>query len=81
MLPELDYDGIENSLDQWQTYFMPCQRGVKHIRRAVKQGRRGADLVPALLKDARTWMFADPTMCADILTLIDMFLNHELVVL
>ena len=60
LLPEIDYDGIERSLVQWQTHFMPCRKGTKHIAEAIEAGLRGADLLPAVLRDCRGWMFMRP---------------------
>ena len=66
LLPELDYDGIEASLKQWQTHFWPCRRGAEHVTRDIEAGLRGADLIPALLRDCRAWMFMRPDRCAHI---------------
>ncbi|GJE88835.1 F-box protein [Phanerochaete sordida] len=58
--PEIDYQGIEASLEQWQDFFMPCRRGSKHVAQAIEAGLRGADLIPAILRDCRAWMFMRP---------------------
>ncbi|KAI0084837.1 hypothetical protein BDY19DRAFT_997400 [Irpex rosettiformis] len=60
LFPGVDYAGIEASLDQWQSFFTPCRKGVKYIRRAIQEGIRGKDLIPAILRDCRAWMFMRP---------------------
>lgn len=62
LLPCLDYGGIQKSLEQWQSFYMPCRRGTKHVSRAIDAGLRGANLIPALLRDCRVWMFMRPDM-------------------
>ncbi|EKM51758.1 uncharacterized protein PHACADRAFT_262086 [Phanerochaete carnosa HHB-10118-sp] len=60
LLPDIDYDGIEASLNQWQSHFIACRRGSKHLAHAINTGLRGADLIPAILQDCRAWMFMRP---------------------
>ncbi|KAI0795361.1 hypothetical protein BC629DRAFT_1262457, partial [Irpex lacteus] len=60
LFPGVDYAGTEASLDQWQSFFTPCRRGVEHIKQAIKDGLRGKDLIPAILRDCRAWMFMRP---------------------
>ena len=62
LLPEIDYDGVEATLEQWQSHFYPARRGVRHTALAIKEGRRGADLIPAIMRDCRAWMFTRPDM-------------------
>lgn len=76
LLPDIDYDGIEASLKQWQSHFMPCRRGSKHLAGSIKAGLRGGNLIPAILQDCRAWMFmrpdvwpsASPIICAPTFT-------------
>lgn len=60
LLPEIDYDDIQSSLVQWQMHFIHCRRGSTHIAQAIEAGLRGQDLLPALLRDSRAWMFMRP---------------------
>lgn len=60
LLPCLDYAGIEKSLEQWQSHFMPCRRGTKYMSQAIFAGLRGRDLLPAIMRDCRVWMFMRP---------------------
>lgn len=66
LLPCLEYDGIEASLcigfDYMQSWFLPCRRGGKSVVKAIDAGLRGAQLIPALLRDCRIWMFMRPDM-------------------
>lgn len=62
LLPLINYDGIESSLNQWQSCFIFCRRGVKHLSGAIAAGLRGKELIPALLQDCRAWMFMRPDM-------------------
>lgn len=62
LVPEIDYQGIEASLEQWQDFFMPCRRGTKHVARAIEAGLREVELIPAILQDCRAWMFMRPDM-------------------
>ncbi|GJE88814.1 hypothetical protein PsYK624_049010 [Phanerochaete sordida] len=62
LLPDIDYDGIEASLNQWQSHFIACRVGSTHLAHAMDTGLRGADLIPALLQDCRAWMFMRPDL-------------------
>ncbi|KAI0338961.1 hypothetical protein BDW22DRAFT_1362297 [Trametopsis cervina] len=60
LLPAINYDGIEATLEQWQSFFIPARRGTKHLARAIDAGLRGKELLPAILQDCRVWMFMRP---------------------
>ena len=60
LLQEIDYDGIEDTVEQWQDHFIPGRRGAKHLAKAIVAGLRGAELIPAVLRDCRAWMFMRP---------------------
>ncbi|PSR76742.1 hypothetical protein PHLCEN_2v8227 [Hermanssonia centrifuga] len=71
LLPCVDYDGIEATLEQWQDRFAPARRGTKYLARALHEGLQGKDLFPALLKDFRAWMFMRPDIWPKPLEAID----------
>ncbi|CAG8648542.1 4255_t:CDS:10, partial [Acaulospora colombiana] len=54
-LEEIDYEGIDLTLDQWQDTFCRVFTGANELGRALKCGRRGNDLIPALLRDFNVW--------------------------
>lgn len=62
ILPGINYDSIEDTLDQCQGCFLDGRRGVKHIHEAIEAVLRGADLIPALLQDCRAFMFMRPNL-------------------
>ncbi|KAI0346160.1 hypothetical protein BDW22DRAFT_725295 [Trametopsis cervina] len=60
LLPTLKYDGIEDTLGDWQCFFIHTRRGTKHLACAIEAGLRGSQLIPAILQDCRAWMFVRP---------------------
>ena len=59
----IDYDGIQESLQQCQDWLYPgCWRNPDHLARAIEEGLRGEELVPAVMRDVRAWMFVRPDM-------------------
>lgn len=62
LLPAIDYNGIEQTLNQWQDFFLDARRGTKHLATAITAGLRGEKLLPAILDDCRAWMFARPNL-------------------
>ncbi|GJE88823.1 hypothetical protein PsYK624_049100 [Phanerochaete sordida] len=60
----IDYDGIQNSLQQCQDALLydGCWKNMDHTARAIEQGLRDDDLVPAVMHDIRAWMFMRPDM-------------------
>jgi hypothetical protein len=61
-LNSIDYDGITATCVQWQDHFYPARKGVKNIAIAIRNGLRGKQLIPAILRDCRAWMFMRPDM-------------------
>lgn len=61
-LPCVAYGGTLDAFagTQYQDYALGPRKGTKHLVRALRQGLRGAELIPALLKDSRFWMFTRP---------------------
>ncbi|GJE96639.1 hypothetical protein PsYK624_128390 [Phanerochaete sordida] len=61
-LPAIDYGGTLDAFMeiQYQDYILGPRRGVRHLTRALQDGLRGAQLVPALMEDVRFWMWARP---------------------
>ena len=62
LLPCIDYDGIEATLEQWQVHFAPGRRGSRYIAKGIRAGLRGPDLIPAIMRDFRCWMFMQPDL-------------------
>ena len=63
IIPEIEYDDIDNSLDQVQDFIFPyCLKVARHTALAIKDGLRGDELFPALMRDSRAWMFMRPDM-------------------
>ena len=58
----IDYDGIIDTVDQFQSYFYPARRGSQHIAKAIRDGIRKDGLLPAIMSDFRCWMFVRPDM-------------------
>ena len=59
----MEYDGVELSLDQCQDYVFPgCWKDARHTAAALDAGLRGEDLLPAIMHDARAFMFMRPNM-------------------
>lgn len=62
-LPEMEYDDIEDSLDQCQDFIFPhCWKTGRHTALAIEAGMRGKDLLPAIMRDSRAWMFMRPNV-------------------
>jgi hypothetical protein len=61
----IDYDGITTSTkcDHVQSKFYFGRRGIKNIAQGIQDGLRGEELIPAILRDCRAWMFMRPDMC------------------
>ena len=60
-LPEIEYDGIEDSLQQCQDFVFPgCWKNSHYTALAIDAGLRGKKLLPALMRDSRVWMFMRP---------------------
>ncbi|GJE96632.1 hypothetical protein PsYK624_128320 [Phanerochaete sordida] len=61
-LPCIDYGGTLDAYmgTRYQDYIVGLRKGVKHIVQALTDGIRGIDLVPAILKDSRFWMWTRP---------------------
>ncbi|KDQ19418.1 hypothetical protein BOTBODRAFT_439102 [Botryobasidium botryosum FD-172 SS1] len=59
-LPCIKYGGIEKTWERTQDFFLPALQGSKHVRRAILEGLRGADLLPALMRDFGCWMCVRP---------------------
>ncbi|GJE91728.1 hypothetical protein PsYK624_078790 [Phanerochaete sordida] len=61
-LPCIDYGGTLDAYmgTNYQEYIVGPRRGSKHILQALKSGLREVQLIPALLRDARLWMWARP---------------------
>jgi hypothetical protein len=60
-LPWIDYEGIDLTYTEMHQMFF--EDGVKdtfHLRRALKSGLRGNDLIPALLDDFAVWQACPP---------------------
>ena len=62
ILPCIDYTGLvdNSSRDRVQDYILPWRKGCVHTARALRDGLRGSELVPSILKDCRAWMFTRP---------------------
>jgi hypothetical protein len=58
----IDYDGIVDTVEPFQMYFHPARRGSQHIAKAIRDGLRGKELLPAIMRDFRCWMFVRPDM-------------------
>ena len=58
----IDYDGIVDTVEQFQSYFSPARRDSQHIAKAIRDGLRGEELLPAIMRDFRCWMFVRPDM-------------------
>lgn len=61
-LPCIDYDGIIETVRQFQSYFHPARQGSKHLARAIRDGLRGSELLPSIMRDFRCWMFVRPDL-------------------
>jgi hypothetical protein len=61
-LNSIDYDGITATCVQYQSEFYLARKGVKHIARGIRDGLRGKQLIPSILRDCRAWMFMRPDM-------------------
>ncbi|GJE96633.1 hypothetical protein PsYK624_128330 [Phanerochaete sordida] len=61
-LPCIDYGGsLEAYMGTFhQRHILGPRQEVKHIVQALKSGRRGQELIPAVLKDSRFWMWTRP---------------------
>jgi hypothetical protein len=58
----IDYDGIIDTVDRFQSYFYPARRGSQHIAKAIREDLRKHELLPAIMRDFRCWMFVRPDM-------------------
>ncbi|EKM57369.1 uncharacterized protein PHACADRAFT_255091 [Phanerochaete carnosa HHB-10118-sp] len=63
-LPCVDYGGtLDAYMDvQYQDYIMGPRKGSRHIAQALSEGLRDEQLIPAIMKDSRFWMFTRPDM-------------------
>lgn len=62
-MSELEYDGIDNSLDKCQDFVFPgCWKNGRHTALAIDAGLRNEKLLPALMRDSRVWMFMRPNL-------------------
>ena len=64
-LPCIDYYGSLGGYRdgcQYYCYVLTCHRSWKHTAKALKDGLRGEELLPSLLRDSAYWMFVEPTM-------------------
>ncbi|PVG01677.1 hypothetical protein CPB86DRAFT_83410 [Serendipita vermifera] len=59
-LDGIEYEGINFAINQWQDTFYPAFTGAHHLGRALKNGLRGNDLIPALLNDFCVWQTCPP---------------------
>ncbi|KDQ19414.1 hypothetical protein BOTBODRAFT_142968 [Botryobasidium botryosum FD-172 SS1] len=59
-LPGIDYGGIEKTCEGTQDFFQPALKRPKHMTRAIDNGVRGGDLLPAITRDFGCWMCARP---------------------
>ncbi|KAI0330655.1 hypothetical protein GY45DRAFT_1434485 [Cubamyces sp. BRFM 1775] len=62
-LPCIDYGGTLGAYmdyNQYQDYILGCRKGVKHLARALREGLRDEQLIPAILKDCNWWEFVRP---------------------
>jgi hypothetical protein len=60
-LPWIDYEGIDlTHTEMYQKFFEDRVKDAFHLRRALKSGLRGNDLVPALLDDFHVWQTCPP---------------------
>jgi hypothetical protein len=59
-LPDINYDGIEKTLIQWQDFFMDGRKGARNISRGIAAGLRSKELVHSIVMDFRCWMFMRP---------------------
>jgi hypothetical protein len=59
-LYEIDYEGIDRSLQQWQYDFDGAFSGAWELGRALKNGLRGNDLILALFRDFKVWQVCPP---------------------
>jgi hypothetical protein len=44
---------------------MPARRGSEYIAKAIRDGLRKEELLPAIMRDFRCWMFVRPDMCVN----------------
>lgn len=67
-LNSIDYDGITATCvpiqpeSYVQDEFYLARKGVKHIARGIRDGLRGKQLIPLILRDCQVWMFMRPDM-------------------
>ncbi|KAI0659107.1 hypothetical protein C8Q70DRAFT_150960 [Cubamyces menziesii] len=62
-LPCVDYRGTLDAYmdsNQYQDYILGCRQGVKDLAKALGEGLRGEQLIPAILEDCNSWMFVRP---------------------
>ncbi|PVG01674.1 hypothetical protein CPB86DRAFT_83415 [Serendipita vermifera] len=60
ILDGIEYEGINFACDQWQDTFYSAFTGAHDLDRALKNGLRGNDLIPALLNDFCVWQTCPP---------------------
>ncbi|KAI0330654.1 hypothetical protein GY45DRAFT_1323399 [Cubamyces sp. BRFM 1775] len=63
VLPCIDYGGPLGAYmgyNRYQDYILGCRKGVKHLARALKEGLRDEQLIPAIFKDCDWWKFVRP---------------------
>ncbi|GJE91712.1 hypothetical protein PsYK624_078620 [Phanerochaete sordida] len=63
-LPCVDYGGTLEAYfgEPHQDYVLPLRRDARHTAKALKDGLRGMEPVPALLKDSRAWLWVRPAI-------------------
>lgn len=62
-VPWINYDGIENTLNQTQDYFYKCLQQPRRITSALRLWMDDpAELLYAIIQDFRCWMFFSPNM-------------------
>ncbi|KAH9896787.1 hypothetical protein C8Q73DRAFT_789106 [Cubamyces lactineus] len=60
-LPCIDYGGTLGAFTtQYQDDILGCRVGVEHLARALKEGLRDEQLIPAILEDCGWWKFVRP---------------------
>lgn len=53
----IDYGSIINTAEQFQSYFDRARRGSKYLAKAIREGFRKEELLPAIMRDFQCWMF------------------------
>jgi len=60
ILPCISYGGIEKTCQQYQDDFLEARSGSRWTAQGIKEGLRGKDLLPSLMRDFGAWMRMRP---------------------